>query len=236
MNKKIIIQIPFNIQCFNPANEINEEWIKYRLRIFADFTLKGLITQTNQYFTALFRCRDETISFIKKEIGNSFPKNILIVGINEYKEQIMELIKDYDYLYLVRLDSDDIYIKTFIDTLQNHPTKIGTEILINQNLYRYDINQKRLVSYFNISPSSYCEIYKTEEYTKGKRYYLKGGHEGAILLKHELISGINYLVTIHEKNNQSIFAIASIFKEWEEIEKEDEIKEILKEFGLEGEN
>lgn len=232
MNKRIIIQSAFNVMKFDIENELNEEWIKYRLKIFTNYTLKSLKAQTNQWFTFLLRCRDKTIPLIKKEIGELLPENVLIVGVNEFHEKIKELIKDYNYLYLVREDSDDMYVKTFIDNLHNYPTKSGTEILINQNCYIYHIYQKRLASYFYKSPPAYTQIFKTIEYLRGKRYHLKGGHTGAILLKHEFINGVNYLVTIHQENCLGEFGASKYKKEWSEIEDKNDIKEILEDFGI----
>ncbi|RLC34518.1 MAG: hypothetical protein DRZ76_02520, partial [Candidatus Nealsonbacteria bacterium] len=78
MNKKIIIQIPFNVQGFNKENEMNPEWIKYRLKLFINYNLKSLKAQTNQFFTALLRCRDITIPLIRREIEREIPENVLI--------------------------------------------------------------------------------------------------------------------------------------------------------------
>ena len=231
MNKKIIIQIPFNVQGFNENNELNSEWIKYRLKIFINYTLKSLIAQTNQYFTALLKCKDITLPIIKKEIGSGLPENILIVGKNEYQNKIKELIKDYNYFYSVRMDSDDMYVKTFVDMLHNYPPKSETEVLINQNCYVYDIYQKRIAYFWYNSPPSYTLIYRVKDYVEGKRYYLKNGHGGAILLKHELISGINSLDTIHKKNDSSTFH-SSNWDKWKEIEEKEEIKNILNDFGI----
>ena len=78
MNKKIIIQIPFNIFGFNIKNEMDEEWIKQRLQIFVEYGLKSLEAQTNQYFDVLFRCREATIPLVKEELKGRLPENILI--------------------------------------------------------------------------------------------------------------------------------------------------------------
>ena len=229
MNKKIIIESAFNVWGFNIKNELNKKWIKYRLRIFADYGLRSLKAQTNQYFTFFLRCRDETIPLIKEEIGEILPENVLIVNEEEYEQGIKELIEDYNYLYLARMDSDDMWVRTFINMLHNYNPKSETEILISLNCYNYEINQKRLASFHHHSPQSYVLIYKTIEYLRGKRYHLKGGHAGAIKLKHELLPGINYMDTIHDNNIISVF---KMMKEWKEIKDKDKIKEILKEFGL----
>jgi len=235
MNKKIIIQSGFNVMGTNKVNELNEEWLKYRIMLFKGYCLKSLKAQTNQWFTFLLRCRDETIPFIKKEMGDVLPENVLIVGVAEFHKRIEELTKGYEYFYLVRVDSDDMYEKNFVDLLHNYSPKPETEILINQYCYNYEIKSGRLASFFYKSPQSYVLIYKPEEYVKGKRYYLKGGHGGAILLKHEFLSGTNYMDTVHKTNSCSIFHPPN-WDKWEEIEDKEEIKKILSNFGVENEN
>ena len=233
MNKKIIIQIPFNVQGFNKENELNEEWIDYRLKLFIGWNVKSLKAQTNQWFTALLRCRDETLEYIKERIERLIPENVFIVGVKEYHEKTQELIKGYEYLYQVRMDSDDLYEKNFIDLLHNFYPKPETEVLISQRCYTHDINQGRLAYFHYASPQSYVLIYKTPEYRLGKRHILKNGHGGAILLKHELLSGINYMDTVHKKNDSSYFeAGKGGKKDWSEIEDKNDIREILKDFGI----
>ena len=233
MNKKVIIQIPFNVQGFNKKNELDDKWIRYRLMLFVNYNLKSLKAQTNQHFTAILRCRNETIPRIKELIEKDLPENVLIAGIMEYKKKIIELIEGYNYLYLVRMDSDDLYIKTFVDTIQNYSPKPDTEVLISQNCYTYDIIQKRLAYFFYNSPQSFVLIYKTIDYERGKRYFLKNGHGGAILLKYKLIPGVNYMDTVHGRNDSSYFkAGKGGKKKWHEIEDKADIREILSEFGI----
>ena len=233
MNKKVIIQIPFNVQGFNKKNELDDKWIRYRLMLFVNYNLKSLKAQTNQHFTALLRCRDETIPRIKELISKELPENVQIVRVQEYKEKVKELIKDYNYLYLVRMDSDDLYVNAFVDTIQNYSPNPETEVLISQDCYTYDINQKRLAYFFYHSPQSYVLIYKTIEYNRGKRYYLKNGHGGAWLLKHELILGVNYMDTVHQRNDSSYFeGKTGGKKRWCEIQIKEDIAEILNNFGI----
>jgi len=237
MNKKIIIQMPLNTYIGggkNSENEVNEEWIKYRIMLFTGYCLKSLKAQSNQHFTALIKCREKTIPFIKKEMGE-LPENVLIVGELEYEQKIKDLIKDYKYLYLVRVDSDDLWIKTLVDMLHNCIPKPETELLLNQYCYNYDIYSKRLAYYFLISPQSYVLLYKVNEYLEGKRYSLPGGHKAAITKVHELITGANYMDTLHNTNICSPkfdgYRRRSNVKEWKEIEGV-ERKRVLEDFGI----
>lgn len=236
MNKKIIIQIPFNIQGFNKENELDEKWIKYRLSIFKAYCLRSLISQTNQFFTAMLRVRGETLSLVQKELKN-LPRNVCVVT-NNYGFSIRRLIdiNDYHWLYLARLDSDDCYEENFIDLLHNYPKKKDTEVLISQHCYDYDAVHKRLASFWYRSPQSYVLIYDTEEYRKGKRHFLKNGHGGAIKLKHELLGGYNYLNVLHQKNNECKFTTEDTRgrKNVKEIINSSNKRKILKSFGIEG--
>jgi len=236
MNKKIIIQIPFNVQGFNKENELNEQWIKYRLSIFKAYCLKSLINQTNQFFTAMLRVRNETLSLVQSELKNKLPNNVWVVA-NNFQVSIRKCIdiNDYHYLYLARLDSDDCYDKNYIDLLHNYPILKNTEVLISQNCYDYDAVQKRLVSFWYKSPQSYVLIYDTKKYREGLRYTLKNGHGGAIKLKHELLDGYNYLNVIHKKNNECSFHDTDTpgRKGIKEIKNSSNKRKILKGFGIE---
>jgi hypothetical protein len=206
MNKKIIIPIMFNNRGID-KNELDKDWIRYRLKIFRGYTLKSLVNQTNQHFTVLLKVRDETLAFIMRELRDK-PDNVIIVSKNN-SVTMRRLIQGYNYLYLVRLDSDDCYEKNYIDMLHNYAPKPDTEALINQNLYDYEIATGRLASYWYKSPPAYVLIYKVEDYIKGKRYYLKNGHGGAILLKHELLKGHNHLSCLHSRNIRRFFNLDS---------------------------
>jgi len=231
MNKIVIIQSIFNCAGFNKENELNEEWIKNRLEIFIDYTLNSLKAQTNQWFTFLLKCREETIPFIKKETEGLLPNNVLIIGKLEYEQKIKDLIKNYKYLYLARVDSDDLWIKTFVDTLHNCVPQPETELLLNQYCYNYDIYQKRLASFWLLSPQSYILIYKVKEYLEGLRHRLEGGHRAAITRTHEIMPGRNYMDTVHHANDSSHFE-GRVWKEWREIKGAEEKKNILKDFGI----
>ena len=233
MNKIIIMQSSFNCAGFNKENEVNEEWIKSRLKIFINYTLKSMKAQTNQWFTLLLRCREDTIPFIKKETEGLFPDNVLITGVLEYEQKIKDLIKDYDYFYLARVDSDDLWAKTFVDMLHNFFPKPETELLINQYCYNYDIIHNKMVSCFHPSPQSYVLIYKVKEYLEGKRHKLPGGHWAAQTKINEKIIGYNYMDTVHTTNTSSTFE--SFKREVITIEGEEK-NEILLEFGIEKEN
>jgi hypothetical protein len=226
--KKLIIGMMFNNRNID-KNELNKDWIDYRLKIFQKYTMKSLINQTNQDFVVLMGVRKETIDYVKSKLDA--PDNI---KIRDSENTINKLIKGYEYLYILRLDSDDCFINNWIERIHNYKPKEETEILISQYCYNYDINTKRLMKFFLDSPQCYSLIYKVEDYCKGKKYKLPGGHNGAITLKHELLKGYNYMDTVHDKNISSRFWEKSKgrLKLHGEVIEVTEKKKILQDFGV----
>jgi len=242
--RKLVIRMMFNNRGLD-HNELNKDWIKYRLKIFQDYTLKSLINQTNQDFIVLLSVRKETIDYVKRKLKKA-PENIMVID-RKYKEMMKEFIKGYDYLYLLRLDSDDCFINNWIDRIHKCQPREDTEVLITQNQYDYEVATGRLASYWYKSPPSYTLIYKIDDYKKGKKYYLRNGHGGAIKLKYELVDGYNMLSCLHDRNKRRIFNLDAKERGYDlkgnlvsgrkksrltEITDETKRKNILKGFGI----
>lgn len=239
--KKLVVRIMFNKRGLD-HNELNKQWIKYRLNIFKNYTVKSLLNQTYKDFTVNISVRNETLEYIQRKLKD-IPIDLIYNG---GKLKMKELLKGYEYLYLIRLDSDDCFKNDYFQILNDYISKPETEVLITQNQYDYCVDTKRLASYWYKSPPSYTLIYKVEEYLKGKRHYLKNGHGGAWQLNHEIIDGFNFLSTLHGKNKRRYFNL-----DWKEKgynnqrklvkgRKKSQLTEItegkeniLKEFGIE---
>lgn len=226
--KKIIIDIPFNVCTFS-NKRLTKKWINQRILIFMKFTLQSLKIQTNQDFIALIQYDDNTRELVKQALANydTLPRNVKFVSQSEHRNQILEYIRGYEYLYLVRLDSDDMYHKSFIQQLHEYKPKENTIALINQSGYLYNSLQNRLAKIHFTSPPFYTLIYKVKDYIGGKRYKLPGGHPSAIKVPHEILEKANFVVVIHSNNDSTSFKLA---KDKDIIVDEFKIKEILKEF------
>lgn len=205
MKKKIIIISSLNTMNFK-KKRLEKEWIDYRIDIFMKFTMKSLKQQTNQDFQAFILYEKESEVILKEALAKyeKLPDNIQFTTLKESK-QIADNIRGYDFLYLVRIDSDDMYHKSYIQKLHDYMPKEETQVLINQNGYLYDSLNHRLSKYYNESPSPYTLIYKTKDYLANFRYKLQGGHPGAIKLPHEIMDGINFVVTVHAQNTSTQF-------------------------------
>lgn len=231
--KKIIIDIEFNSRPATKAKSIQlshtKEWIDYRMFIFNKFTLQSLKKQTNQNFLVLVRYDKKTTSLINNALCyfETLPPNILFISNNKYQSTIRKNILGYDYLYLVQLDCDDMYHKTFINQLHEYTPKKGTEVLINQNGYVYDSINNRLGYWYHKSPPFYTTINPVKDYLKGKRIAIGKYHALAIKYQHEIINKRNYTVLIHDKNTMNKF---DSYRVKNVIWDTDEISRILEDF------
>lgn len=201
MEKRIyIINIVLNTFHFS-EDRLKKDWIDDRIEKFMKFTLQSLKLQTNQDFTALILYDPLSEEFVKQALERyeKLPDNIRFIKPRE--NPTSKLIRGYDTLFLIRMDSDDAYHKSFIQQLHDYQPRENTEVIINQNGYLYDSINNRLVKVFYESPQYYTFVYKVAEYLVGKkRYVLSGGHASAIKLNHEIIDKLNFLNIVHSSN------------------------------------
>lgn len=206
INKKIIVFSAFNTFRFRDCRT-SKDWIDTRINIFMNYTLRSLKNQINQNFLAFLLYDPDTEDMIRDTLGKykQLPENIQFINNKFFNSIIKENIKDYDYLYLVRIDCDDMYHVSYIQQLHDFQHKEETKAIINQQGYLYDSVGKRLANYFYESPPFYTLIYKSEDYIKGLRYKLPGGHSGAVQLPHEIIDKKNFVFHIHSVNTLNKF-------------------------------
>jgi putative rhamnosyltransferase len=228
-SKRVIIFSDFNTLRFSDKR-FSKKWIEKRIDIFMKYTLKSLKLQTNQNFFALLKYEDISKDIIESVLSNypKLPENIKFIKKSNFENMVIKNIQGYDYLYLVRLDSDDLYHKSFIQQMYDYKHDITTEVIINQNGYIYDSIKKRLARFPHKSPNYYTLIYKAKDYIKGKRYIIPGGHPNVIkLLNHETIKKSNYIRNVHSTNDSSSFRLAHSKNI---INNSKKIKQILSEF------
>lgn len=204
MDKKIIIQIAFNVFDFTKAS-YTKDWIEKRMQIFQSYTLQSLKNQDNQNFLVLVVYDENTEEIVFDELSKYKPLPHNVKFVTNADKVIYKAIPDYRHLFLVRLDSDDMYNRTFISQLHKYKPRSGTKALLNQQGFVYDIASKKLGDYYDCSPPFYVLIYDTEEYLKGFRYRLPNGHPDVIMLPHEILKANNFLVTVHSRNTTTVF-------------------------------
>lgn len=249
MKKKIIIYSNFNTPNYikspyleESSKKINlKSWIDERMDIFFDYTLQGFIAQTNQDFTAIYNYTDSSEELVLNSIKErgGLPNNVLFVPRSKYEEVVDKLVDGYDQLYLTKLDSDDIYIRTFVDTLHKLKPKDNTEVVICNYGYMYDTLSGRMAKIWHVSASFHAYIYKLSNETI--RYssldlspleFLDESHFSALKHRYEYIPGYNFIWIIHENNSSTKFDIydTTVLKTIEMIKSQDEILKIIYNF------
>ena len=211
MNKKVIVEILLNTR-FNLDSEwgklaLSKEWIDYRIDIFMKYTALSLMNQSNQNFLTIVRYIGASEGLVLDAISKykPLPENIVFVKESMANKIIENYVKDTDVFYIVRLDSDDMYVPNFIERLNEVEYYDNLQCIICQDGYVYDVLNNDLAIWHYPSPPFYTFVYNTSKYWKGERYKLEHGHEGAIKLKHEILPGLNFIFLVHDKNISSRF-------------------------------
>jgi Protein of unknown function (DUF3118). len=207
-DKCLIVQIHFNTYSFNKARH-SAAWIQYRMGIFMKYTCKSLKGQTSCDFTALVLYADETESLIQDALQqyDALPSHIRFVPLSRRRETILQLVEGYKQLYHIRLDSDDMYVKDYIERLHAYNPKSRTQALISSKGYWYDSSGHRMKGVAFPSPPFYTLIYKEEQLADWKEYKLRG-HYSVMRLRHEYMAGRNYVAVMHGKNSSSSYGMS----------------------------
>lgn len=203
MTRKVVIESNFNTFGLSP-DRLTRPWLEKRIAIFRNFTLKSLRAQTNQNFLAIFKIAEESEAIVADILSKypPLPNNIWFGTKRNSIEKMKAYAGNSEDFYIARLDSDDLYHKTYVQQLYDYQPKQGTIALINQNGYLWDTVNGEMAPTFHYSPQFYVFLYKTAEYMKGYRVKLpgRGTHGNVIDLPHELLAPRNYVNVIHQNN------------------------------------
>ena len=190
----------------NPQIVLTKKWIEERMNVFMNSTSTSLQKQTNQNFIAIIQYEDSTEKMIFEALQKypNLPENIMFIRSSKAAHLISQKIRDFQKLYLVRIDSDDMYHSNFVNILHKYNPMPKTKALINQHGFIYDSIHHRLAPFHRESPPFYTFIYNTEDYLNGTRYKIST-HREAIQLPHEVLKGNNFMVNIHSINSSTTF-------------------------------
>lgn len=210
--KTMIIDIPFNTDTHPFWPEFDErydvvkresktkEWINYRIDLFMKYTVPSLMYQTNQAYKCIVRYAKESEWLIAEALvrHQKLPKNIIFTTQGD--RCIENLIKGYQYIYHIRIDSDNMFTQDYIEQLYHIERYEGLQCILSQKGYLYDVDVGRLADMYHISPSIYALVYKVEDFLSGVRYTLIDDHWGAYRLEKKIMLTHDYIITTHSKN------------------------------------
>ncbi|QOS82242.1 hypothetical protein JNUCC31_01180 [Paenibacillus sp. JNUCC31] len=229
MTRKVVIEINFNNYGFDPQR-LTREWLERRMDIFRRFTLNCLKAQTNQDFLTVVKLSKESGELMQEILAEQepLPANIRFGTHIESVRAILAFAEGHEDIYIARLDSDDLYHRTFVQQLYNVQPKTETMALINQNGYLWDSVNNEMAPTFHRSPQFYVYLYKTEQYASGYRVKLpgRGTHGNVIDLPHELLPPRNYINVVHSSNT-SVKKVPP-----KDRLSGDEIEQVLREFMI----
>lgn len=157
MNKTHIIYIPFTGVGKNPYK--GDEWLKDRIEIFKNYTLKSLLNQTNKDFILLLSFRpEERRNPLVVQLFQDIPDLPIIFSFHgliyyddrneENNKTLLTRIKEtfdgmkpVDYIYLTRIDSDDMFHKDVVQLIQDQEPNVKALTLQNGYVYNKDTSE-----------------------------------------------------------------------------------------------
>jgi hypothetical protein len=196
--------------------EDNKKWMTRRCEIMNRYTIPSMRAQNCEEYEWWIEVREDTIDYITPKLKlDGVPAVILprrIVtdhskGANSAWERdpahVADRIKD-DKFIEVRLNSDDMYHKNFIQTLQNMDIKPDTAVILPRAGLYWHLAENKLYKTSHTSPPFYALIYNTDEWLGGFRHPLPGGHRAARKLPNQDMPGRQWVWIIHDINNKII--------------------------------
>ena len=116
----------------------SDEWLKYRMAIFEKFCAPCLAAQSNRNFKWLLAITHQTPGWFIGRVGQWLaPCNAVLVYAGENQEVFINwapLVTKYltdGRLLTSRLDSDDMYHRDFVDTVQQAAEKSENDVILD---------------------------------------------------------------------------------------------------------
>ena len=214
--RKIIVWTPINTSGHFPALENDPKWMTRRCEIMNQYVIPSMRAQTCKDFEWWIEVREDTVGFITPRLAlDGLPSVILprpIItdhksGKNAAWERldadVRARITDPTFLE-VRLNSDDLYHRDYIQTLQRMEIIPGTQAILPRAGYYWYLSQKALCKTVHNSPPFYTLIYDTEKWLAGYRHPLPGGHRAARKLRNQDVPGRQWVWIVHDVNNKIV--------------------------------
>ncbi len=219
-----IIYTPFTgVGDFNPDNK----WFLNRIRIFKQFTQQSLLKQTHKRFSnhiLSFRREDEQnpimanfcsdlyfyplfsgLLFYDDRFSEQSEKNRRLVDRLVSLKEMERTYKDADWIYLTRIDSDDMFHYGAFEEIQKQEPKEKTAFIF-QNGYIYNKETQEMAEYDpETCPPFYTICFPKDVFFNPQKHleYMKDwkSHEDTVKIFNPVyMSDRKYCVLVHGKN------------------------------------
>lgn len=140
------------------------EWLNYRYKFMLDNTIQSLRMQTSPS-PILIRVDDALRKWVDPVVEKfGLPEGCTIYGGGQPLSWV-HANYDFDWVYLTRIDSDDLYHKDVAREVKATPPNWRT--LLYRVGYLYDFQSKKIEVYNHFSGSTQTDIYSKKELKSG---------------------------------------------------------------------
>lgn len=204
MNVLHIVKVHFDRR----TPEIDSDWIRHRCRFFEEHTLKSLQRQTYRGFRLWLSCGvNMTIHNLETVRGISVPDALVTWNPDHAPESFMTMTipKDVDYVYVTRIDSDDLYALDALEIAnQCRPTVQGqVEASMFRRGYLHDINTGEVGVYHGSSTPFHTMMIPREVFCDPVKYKAMdyGDHSQVnSRFPTQVLPDWRFTVLVHENN------------------------------------
>lgn len=213
---QVVVDIPLNtITYFNIRNNnkgLTEAWLAYRLDIFFRFSLGSLMAQTDKDFYCIVHYLKESKDIIHRLLKKypALPSHVMFRCDGD--SVVGNLARNCEYIYKLRLDSDNIIHPHFVEQLKLTQHAEGLKCIIGRRGYVYDLSSGRLALWDHNSSAFNTYVFPAATYDENSCLpsWEPEYHMSAINLEHEFLfadseNGRSYVILVHGDNLQNEF-------------------------------
>ncbi len=217
---------------------LEDAYLEYRFSLFEQYTFPSLKNQTNSNFKWIVLFHAETPEKFKKKIEElqDEMKNFVPLFLDEgQSKDANKIIADYlrqdcrkDWIVTSRIDNDDFFEETYIETVQKYVEKHELKRYILSLPYglQYDLRKALLLKYFRVTNHFITLVSRKEEEVN----HITGLYHDKLRNYNIEIQSFDdgipkWMEIVHEANqkNETRYAVANIIWNRELIKKYSEI-------------
>jgi hypothetical protein len=141
---------------------------------------------------------------VNEEVSKHYelPGNIEIIDGDTHNRRIDDLMKGHDFYCHTKLDSDNMYHKSYVDYLHHHVPEPETMFLAFTKGYAFDANGGAIALYRATREYFYARVGRVENWAADSKVAQPLGlTERAAIIPHELIhEPAMLMITCHDTN------------------------------------
>lgn len=143
------------------------EWFAARFELFRDYTLRSLLGQTEKDWTLWIHC-DPGMEEIVAPLRGIVPAGTVFTfepygarPIAEFRAEEWIRLRECDYVYVTRIDSDDVFAPDVLAILEETEPAYAdkVEALLWSRGYTHDLNTGAVTSYVSASPPFHTLVF-----------------------------------------------------------------------------